>query len=96
MAEKGITAYITKYALTTGKIEKVVATKLAGAMIEVTTGDRDDGYMPVVYYHRNEWFPSLKLAEERVRHMVLAKIKSLEKARAKVVAIGKSFGMEIK
>lgn len=67
-------AYITKYALTQGILERDVR-----SFDDKTAEDITGGHLRAKYYHENEWHKSKSAAIEKAEDMRKKKIASLKK-----------------
>lgn len=79
--EKNIKIWITKYALTQGIIEKDGIISSNPDVVSAKDGNCTS------YYHKNEWFPSLKEAQNYAYEMKIKKLIQLDKKIKKVSAI---------
>lgn len=71
--------YVTRYALSSGRIKAVEATLHGKTMIEY----REDGGYPQ-FAHRRDWHGSLEAAAIRAEQMRVAKIAALRKSIARL------------
>lgn len=80
--------YVTKYALTKGIRECAINERWTDAADEASSGrvcvDWENGFNGVLGLARGEWQPTIEAAQARVSEMVAAKLKSLDKQRAKL------------
>ena len=79
MRDEPITAWVTKYALTTGI--QVVSGNVTDGMLSYSTGK----YLE--HAHGKDWHRTPESALARAEEMRLAKIKSLQKSIAKLEAL---------
>jgi hypothetical protein len=81
--DQKITAYITKYALSNGKILKIDA-RLCGDVSNTMIAYRTEGSMFDQYAHGSDWHHALPEAIAKADEMRVKKIASLKKNIAKL------------
>ncbi len=84
MSKEHFTAWVTKYALTTG-VFKITAELASTSHDMVQQIEPETRY--ATYYHGNDWHRTHDEAIVRAEQMRTAKLKSIDKQRARIVAM---------
>jgi hypothetical protein len=84
-----VKVFITKYALTSGVVEREAnhETAINEKMVSCKEGEY------TVCYHKPHWYTTREEADARVCQMIAAKIKSLKKSLAKMEALAETFAV---